>query len=297
MSAIWKSYDKAALDAQYFLRARVPGFQAYFDSYRVKSMATRDFFQGRLDIAYGDRDGQVLDIFPAHLERAPKGGHPVHVFIHGGYWQSMAKSDFSYIAAGFFPAGVTTVIVDYPLAPKAGIDDIVASNRLALAWVWRNIAAFGGNPDRITVSGHSAGGHLTAMMMLTDWRALAPDLPADLVKAGMAVSGIFELEPIRLCYLNDVLKMDAEAARRNAPMTLLEARERAPDQPIVLTLGGDETDEYHRMTREFAALWTRKGGKASILDRPGLHHFDIVDELGQKGSVLNGAMLGLIGGA
>ncbi len=278
---VFLGYDQEALDAQYFLRPLVPDFQDYFDGYAARSAAARAEFSGRLDVAYGPSTGEKLDIFspaPAADGALP----PIHVFIHGGYWQSMDKSDFDYVAQGLVPRGAVAVVVNYDLAPNVGVSEIVRQNRAALAWTWRNAASFGGDPGRIHVSGHSAGGHLTAMMASTDWRAVGDDLPADLVKSGLCISGLFDLEPIQRCYLNEVLGMDADEAQRNSPVKL--------EPPVavrqVLAVGGEETDEYHRQTKAYAARLEARGGAVETAFPSGLHHFSIVDEMGQPDSQL-----------
>jgi arylformamidase len=280
---IWKGYDRAGLDAQYNLRAAVPTFQGDFDRWRRLSATARQRPWARLDIPYGEGALENLDLF---LADAP--GAPVHVFIHGGYWQAMDKSDFDFIADGFAPRSAHTAIINYPLAPAANMDQMVAAMRAALAWLWRHAGEFDGDRGRIFVSGHSAGGHLTAMAMLTDWRQLGPDLPADLVKGGMAISGIFELEPIRLCYLNDKVGLDQTMARRNSPAAILAAgKHPRPLKGLDFCVGALETAEFHRQQAEFAKVWGAAGGASHIVPAPKLHHFNVIDELARPGSPLN----------
>jgi arylformamidase len=280
---IYRDYDQAGLDGQYNLRLSVDNVPGYFDGWAEMSEAARKRHKCTLDVAYGKSLGQTMDIFaPGDAENAP-----VHVFIHGGYWFSRDKEEFSYLANGLVPAGGLLVAVNYDLAPHVTMDEIVRQNRAALAWLWRNVSRYGGNPERIFVSGHSAGGHLTAMMAITDWRAFDTDLPADLVKGGCGISGIYDLEPIRLCYLNENLHLDEATAARNSPLYHIPAS--AP--PLILCVGGIETDEYHRHQRTFADAWSRAGLAVQEVEAPGLHHFNVVDELGKPGSPLNRAVL------
>lgn len=284
---IWLDYDRAGLDAQYNLRAAVPAFQADFDRWRRLSASARNSPRARLDIAYGEDPLEQLDLFLSNAPRAP-----IHAFIHGGYWQAMDKSDFDFIAEGFAPVGAHTAILNYPLAPAANMDRIVASVRAGLAWLWRHAGDFDGDAGRIFVSGHSAGGHLTAMAMLTDWRAQGPDLPANLVKGGMAISGVFELEPIRLCYLNDKVGLDPPMARRNSPSALVAAgKHPRPLNPLGFCVGAQETAEFHRQQADFARLWTATAGAGPVIvPAPELHHFNVIDELARPGSALNRAV-------
>jgi arylformamidase len=280
---IWLDYDRAGLDAQYNLRAAVPTFQGDFDRWRRRSATARQRARVELDVAYGGGPLEKLDLFPADTP-----GAPVHVFIHGGYWQAMDKSDFDFIADGFAPRSAHTAIINYPLAPAASMDGIVAAVRAALAWLWRHAGEFHGDRDRLFVSGHSAGGHLTAMAMLTDWPSLGSDLPVDMVKGGLAISGIFDLEPIRLCYLNDKVGLDQPMARRNSPAALLAAGEHPrPLGCLDFCVGGQETAEFHRQQADFAKAWADGGGAGTIVPAPKLHHFNVVDELARAGSPLN----------
>jgi arylformamidase len=276
-------YDRGGLDAQYNLRAAVPTFQGDFDRWRRLSATTRQRARAQLDIPYGEGPLERLDLF---LADAP--GAPMHAFIHGGYWQAMDKSDFDFIADGLAPRSAHTAVINYPLAPAASMDEIVAAVRAALAWLWRHAGEFNGDRDRLFVSGHSAGGHLTAMAMLTDWRAQAPDLPLGLVKGGVTISGIFDLEPIRLCYLNDKVGLDQPMARRNSPAALLAAGEYPrPLRELNFCVGALETAEFHRQQADFAKAWSDAGAASAIVPAPKLHHFNVIDELARPGSALN----------
>jgi len=266
--ALWRGYDQAALDAQYNNRRRFPDYVDRFKAWADWSRATRETLPARLDIAFGPAASERLDVFPAEGH-----GAPLYVFIHGGYWYSLDKSDFSYVAEGMRPHGVTTAVNNYALAPAADMDEIVRQNRAALAWLWRNARDLGADPGRIYVTGHSAGGHLAAMLLATDWPAFAPGLPADLVKGACAISGLFELEPIRLSYLNRTLKLTPEQAARCAP-----ALQAYPlPAPLFLVVGEDESAEYHGQSEDMAALWRGRGYPCDNLVPEDLDHFAIVD--------------------
>jgi arylformamidase len=269
-AAIWREYDQAALDAQYNNRKRFPDYIDRFAAWGDWSQGTRNKLKCRLDVAFGAHHMESLDIFPAE-----QSGAPIYVFIHGGYWYSLDKSEFSYVAEGMVPHGVTTVVNNYVLAPNGNMDEIVRQNRAALAWIWRNATDFGADPDRIYVTGHSAGGHLAGMLLATDWPKFEAGLPRDLVKGACSISGLFELEPIWLSYLNQKLRMDREMAKRNSP-ALLEFPTKAP---LLLVVGKDESDEYHRQSKAMADKWSKLGYEHELIVPEGLDHFAVVDSL------------------
>ena len=278
---MYRSYDQAALDAQYNMRLRHPDFQHYFDRNEQESERVRRILPCRLNIPYGDKPGEKLDVFPA-----PQTNASIQLFIHGGYWQALDKSSHSFVAEPLVAAGCTAVVVNYTLAPEAHMDEIVQQNRRALAWTYHNASAFNGDSSQIYISGHSAGGHLVAMMMATDWTA-ERDLPFDLIKGGCAISGLFDLEPIRLCYLNEALGMDEEAARQNSPIYHLPTG----GGPIIVAVGAIETEELFRHSAEYAAALKEKGYPHEYMVLPDLNHFGIIQELGKANSPLTQTML------
>jgi arylformamidase len=282
MDMYFMGYDKIALDAQYNLRAAVKEYEAYFEEWERRSQQTRRQLTGELNVAYGSHPLETLDIFFSAQSNAP-----LLVFIHGGYWQGLDKNQFSHIADGFVPVGVATAVVNYGLAPDVNMDEIVRHNHNALAWIWRHGHKFGYDPNRIYVCGHSAGGHLAALLAETDWVSFDQALPPQLIQGICAVSGIFDLEPIRLSYLNDVLGMDAAVSKRNSPLCKL------PDKPVplILAVGDLETDEFHRQTRIFAESWRSKGFPVDIIHMAGLQHYSVVNEIARAKSPLNRAIL------
>jgi arylformamidase len=288
--AIYLDYDRAGLDAQYNLREAQPSFQSHFDRWRAASERTRRVLPGQLDLAYGPGAMEKLDLFTTTRKAAP-----IHMFIHGGYWQAMDKSDFSFIASGLAPKGAHVAIVNYSLAPSVNMDEIVRQARAATIWLWRNASRFGGDPNRLFVSGHSAGAHLAAMLLLAPWSMIESDLAPDMVKGGAAISGVFDLAPIRLCYVNDVVGLDDEMAERNSPIRILEqfAPQARPD--LILCLGENETDEFQRQQQEFARVWTGRKLRLTIVPAARRHHFNVVDGLADSGNMLNRSMLKLMG--
>jgi arylformamidase len=281
--SVFLHYDRAALDAEYNNRAKVKDAMRWLARYGAESARARAELAMRFDVPYGRHHAERLDVFLP----AASGAAPIHVFVHGGYWHRLDKADFSFVARAF-PEAVT-VVVNYALVPSVDLDELVRQVRASIAWVHANARTFGGDPARITVSGHSAGGHLVAMLMATEWSSLGA--PADVVKAGCAISGLFDLEPIRLCYLNDALALSAESAQRNSPVHL-KPNGRAP---LMLALGADEGPEYHRQTNTLAAAWRAHGSPIEIMDAAGHDHFSIICELERPDTALARAIRKQIG--
>jgi arylformamidase len=197
------SYDQASLDSQYNNRLQVPDFQDYLDRWERRSRETEKALPVVKDIPYGPLPRQRLDVYPASTPQSK-----TLVFIHGGYWQMLDKALFHFLASGFRSYGITTVLLTYPLAPEASIGQMVLSCRRAVQWLYDHIADYGGDPGQLYVAGHSAGGHLAAMLAATDWNRLGFRVPANVLKGFCFISGLFDLAPIQLSYLNTVLQID-----------------------------------------------------------------------------------------
>ncbi|HEX3175234.1 MAG TPA: alpha/beta hydrolase [Methylomirabilota bacterium] len=269
---LYRGMDRRALDAAYNNTEAV-GI-AKRDQYVAARVARSDAFRarhpGRTDLRYGTGARQRLDVFPCGTV-----GAPTLVFIHGGYWQQNDKEPFAFLGDGLLPAGFNLAVVEYTLAPAARMDAIVAEIRAAVGWVIDHAAEVGGASDRVFVSGHSAGGHLTAMAM-TDAR----------VAGGVAISGIYDLEPIRLNYLNEKLGLDPAEAARNSPMLQLPSRA----APLIVTVGLGELPELIRQSQEFATAWQKRGLPGQYVPLPGHDHFSILDELARPDGKLVAAL-------
>lgn len=277
---IYKNYNQEALDKQYNNRAMVPNFAQIVEQWMQQSADTRKRATIHLDLPYGPHKRERLDIFPAESANAP-----VQVFFHGGYWKALEKEVFHFIANGFIDNGVTTALVNYPLVPQVTMDDLVNACQRAVTWIYHNIANYNGDPDKIYTSGHSAGGHIVAMLTATNWSIF--DVPQNIIKGGCAISGLFNLLPIQLCYLNDELSMDKAAARRNSPVFLSPAC----STPLIVTVGQRESDEYHAQTRELIDVWSAKGITFTHLPIPNANHFSILDSFVDNKAPLNQAIL------
>jgi arylformamidase len=272
--SVFLHYDKKALDAEYNNRAKVKSAMEWIARYGAESARVRAELPMRFDVPYGRHHAERLDVFLP----AGSGPVPVHVFVHGGYWHRLDKADFSFVARAF-PEAVT-VVVNYALVPSVDLGELVRQVRASVAWVHANARTFGGDPERITISGHSAGGHLVAMLLATEWRELGA--PGGIVKAGCGISGLYDMEPIRLCYLNDVLALTPDSARRNSPVHLKPIGR----VPLVLTVGAHEGPEYHRQTNDLAAAWRAHGTPVDVVDAAGHDHFSIVAELERPDTAL-----------
>ena len=283
---VFLDYDQETLDAQLNLRARWPEHREYFRRWAEDSAAARARLPAQLDLAYGPTPGQTLDLF------RPETGSPAPLlaFIHGGYWQALDKGDFSYLAGPYLDAGIAYASLNYDLAPAVGIGEMVLQIRAAFAWLHREAAALGIDPDRIYVAGHSAGGHLAAMTLATDWPALDHALPGRLVKGGCSVSGLYELEPVRLSYHQQILSIDASTAAEMSPMADLPAA----GAPLILAVGSEETPEFHRQQAAFAGRCREAGRPTPIIDLPGRNHFTAVDAMAEADHPLFRALRALV---
>jgi len=237
-----------------------------------------------VEAAYGDDPTERLDVFPAQQP-----GAPVLVYIHGGYWRALGKRDQSFIAPPFVAAGAMVVLPGYALCPAVSVEHIVLQIVRALAWVHRHAAEHGGDSRRIVVAGHSAGGQLAAMMLACHWRAVAADLPVDLVKAALPISGLFEMEPLRHApFLAPDLKLTATSARRLSPAGM-----RAPGGRMVTVVGGDESEEFLRQSALIAQKWQRTVIGAEIV--PQRNHMSVLQELADPSSRTHARALQLLG--
>ncbi len=271
----------ANLEAQYNARAAVPGHVEIQADWQRRSEQLRAARDCKLDLAYADGERHKLDLFTAHAA-----GAPLHVFLHGGYWQRGDRRANHFVAEGLCAHGINVAMVGYDLCPSVGLDDIVAQVRAALAWLWRNANHLGFDAERIQVCGHSAGGHLAAMLMATDWPDQGADLPADLIHSGVAVSGLYELEPLRHTSLNEAIAMDAETAIRNSP-ALLPVTGNAP---LTAAVGNLESAEFHRQAETLAERWRKRGAAVEVLEVHGSNHFTILEELAREGALLERAL-------
>lgn len=262
-------------DRMYNNRARVPDSPVFLERWQKSSAAVRMSQPHRLNLRYGPSVKETLDVFPGKSV-----GAPVLVFIHGGYWARLDKSDHSFIAPAFTRTGTCVVVPNYALCPGTPDDEvtvprIVMQMVAALAWTWRNVAAYGGDPNRICVVGHSAGGHLAAMLLACHWKTYGADLPSDLVKSAISISGLHDLSPIRLTpFLQVDLRLTPEQVRQASP-ALLPAPTSGRLHAVV---GADESAEFLRQNRLIQEAWGKE--RVPFCEAlPGLNHFSVLEAL------------------
>lgn len=273
-------------EREYDNRARIAGFQDHLSQWAEGSRSVRRRCAGLYDLVYGETPEERLDLFPTRRE-----GSPLFVFLHGGYWRALGKSDFSFIAPEYVAHGVNVAVVDYALCPTVPIDQIVMQVLRALAWLYRHAEHYGFGRERIFVGGHSAGAHLGAMSLCARWPVYGADLPANLVKGVVAISGLYDLEPIRLTpSLNADLRLDEAAVARLSPAGMTPAT----PAPMVTAVGGDESDEYRRQNALIGERWP--GNPRTEVPMPGHHHLSVCAALADPASALFAAALALLRG-
>jgi len=277
--------DPAWLDAQYNNRARVPEHPQILARWAESSALARSQLNAKLDLRYGDEPGESLDVFAAE-----RPGAPVLVFIHGGYWRSLDKSDVSFIAPALVHAGTTVVVPNYALCPAVTIETIALQMTRALAWTWRHAAEHGGDPQRVAVAGHSAGGHLATMMLSCRWKDVGDDLPPRLVSGALSISGLYDLEPVRLTpFLQADLQLTPQSVKRLSPAFFPR-----PRGTLYATVGLEESDEFLRQNQLIRDQW----GPTSVPvceTVVGRNHFTVLHDLADPACRLHDLALRLLG--
>ena len=273
-----KRFTPEEFESQYNLRLGRPDYeQTVIPDWMDRSEKARKSLDCKLDVRYGDGDNQKLDVFSCGDTTAA-----TLVYFHGGYWQRGDKSIYSFLAAPFVAAGVNVIVAGYDLCPSVTITQISEQSREAVACAYRSAEEFGINKERITVMGHSAGGHITQMMMGTDWSQYADDLPKNLVFAGIPVSPLSLLEPVRLTAgLNTGIRMDEAEAEAESPMLNHHPVTNAAQMVVV---GGAETDEFHRQAQMYHDAFKTAERSMELYIVPDVDHFDELNVLADPAS-------------
>ncbi|WP_165963894.1 alpha/beta hydrolase [Actinomadura sp. KC216] len=265
---LYRDFDsQEALDAEYVVEEKVD-IDAVLAQYVALSKAARSTLDTRLDLRFGPTRDEHLDLYLAGGGSVPR---PVLVFVHGGYWRTLSSKEFGLVAPGPAAHGIDVVVTNYSLAPKVAIDEITRQSRATVRWVYEHAASWGGDPNRIYVSGHSAGGQQVAMLLETDWVG-EYDLPADVIKGGIAVSGVFDLRPLPYTALAPALQLSRGTIERQSPLL----REPRLGAPLVVTWGEAETAEFRRQSEDYIAACRAAGCDVHALPQPGVDHFQAI---------------------
>lgn len=265
--SVYGAFDQDQLDAQYNCAQAVGDVQKYFTEWQERSASARANLSCSVDVPYGPGTGETLDIFFPHEALAP-----VHVFLHGGFWRTQDKGNFSFIAEPLISQGAAVIIPNYDLCPAVSLDVIVQQSRTALAWAYRNARLFGGDPNHITVSGHSAGAHLAVRALEADWSTF--NVPDNFLKAVIGISGVYDLEPVRRSYLNADLRLGQQESLRNSPQLHVPRSK----QPLVIAAGSEETPEFQRQSRDYVQSLAGKGFTPEHVTVENADHYNILDE-------------------
>ena len=284
---VYGEFTQAELDWQYNNRERVPESVEIMAAYKARGDAFAAKTPHVFDIPFGASAAEVVDVYPASSADGPA---PVLIYFHGGYWYSRHKDDFRFIAEGFAPAGAMVVVVNYALIPDVDLAELVRQCQASVAWTHQHAADYGGDPSRLFIAGHSAGGHITAMLFATDWAAW--NVPNTAIRGGFAISGLYDLEPIRLNYMGPDLGFTEETVRAFSPCHLQPTL----IAPIVFAVGGAETPEFIRHNAILPDIWGADGVPCEEIVVPDLNHFTILEDFSTEGRKLNArarTMMGL----
>lgn len=277
---IWAGLTPEEHEYQYNPQKSVPDFAAHRAKREAPNAAARARLKAFSDLAYGDHALHTLDVYPAAVPNAP-----VHIFIHGGYWRAQDKQNYAFLAEPLVARGICAVIINYALCPAVTLDGVVDSALRAFEWVVRNISAYGGDPERISLSGHSAGAHLGAAIIATDWAARG--IAADSLKAAVLISGVYDPAPAQYTSVNAEIRLTPELIERHN-------YEKHPPRrlcPTWIIAGGREPWQFIDQSYRYAHHLHRAGGDPAVIVSPGFHHFDILDQYLDEGSDVMRAIL------
>ena len=292
---VYLDHTQAELDAAYDQRVYAPNREEIVAWYASESAKVRERLPHRRSAPYGTGDDETLDVFPPKPKMGSESisdarAHaPIHIHVHGGRWTLFTKDEESFIAPTFVEKGAFYLVPDFSNIPKVRIPEMVAQVRRAIAWVYRNAASFGGDPDRIHLSAHSSGSHLAGIALLTDWEKDF-GVPQDVVKSALLISGMYDLRPVMLSARSSYVKLsEAEVLGMSAILQADRFR-----TPLTMVYGAKETPEFKRQPKAFADALAAAGRPARLVEIPGANHFEVLRQLGEPGSEVAGLALDLI---
>ena len=283
MSFDWRSEDDETIEYHFTPRLTVANAAELMGALPGRAERARAALTSEIDVRYGPNPKETFDIFAAASD-AKGTPPPAQIFIHGGYWRAMDKSDYSHLATDVVAAGVTHISLNYDLCPDVTLDTIVEEIKRAVIYIYQNANALGIDAERLYISGHSAGGHLTAMMMRQNWTDAG--LPKDVFKGAMPVSGAFEPEAIMHTSINEDVRLDLDMARRNG---LLDGPPLVA-APVLALVGGAEPEGFHTLSESYVAL-CEDAEKHTVADA---NHFTVLDQIFQKDGDFFAAMMAQI---
>ena len=280
---VWLDMDQQELDDAYSQFIYAPNIGQVIDRWETNSALVRSRLGEPLRFAYGTEPVESLDIYPTAESNAP-----VHIFIHGGAWQQGTAASYGFPAELFVTAGAHYVVPDFSWVQDVGdsLYPLAEQLRRAVAWVYRNAEKFGGNADRLYLSGHSSGGHLAGVMLTTDWDKEA-GLPADIIKGGLCCSGMFDLKPVRRSSRGEYIKFTDEMEDAFSPIRHLDNLR----APLIVAYGSYETPEFKRQSRDFAKAVADAGKRVQLIVAENYNHFEIIETLGNPHGILGRAVL------
>lgn len=280
---VWLDMDQQELDRAYSQFIYAPNIGQVIDRWASNSDLVRGRLGNPLKFAYGTGSVESLDVYPTTQPNAP-----VHMFIHGGAWQQDTARFYGFPAELFVTAGVHYVVPDFSWIQDAGdsLYPLADQLRRAIAWVYRNAAEFGGNPDQLYLSGHSSGGHLAGVMLTTDWQKEA-GLPSDIIKGGLCCGGMFDLKPVRLSSRGKYIEFTDEMEHAMSPIRHLDNLH----APLIVAYGSYETPEFIRQSRDFAKAVADAGKPVQLIVAENYNHFEIIETLANPHGILGRAAL------
>jgi arylformamidase len=277
--------DKTNYDLLYNPRLLVKNYQEIFDRWGEQSERARASLGCYLNVPYGPSEAEKMDVF-----RAQGKSRGLLMYIHGGYWRSLDKKRFSFVAPALAKAGITVAVPDYALCPAVQVEDIVMQMVQACAWLYRNAENFGAPANRLHLCGHSAGGHLAAMMLCCRWPDYSLDLPQKVVGAAMSISGLYDLaEIVKVPSVNCDVHLDERSALKVSPAFLPPAT----DAPLYTAVGGEENEGFHMQNRLIGEKWGKV--RKTDIPCPGKNHFTVLDQVSDPESGLFKSMLEMMG--